>query len=70
VVDGRAELLEECRQGPADLRAYLGRRLSGLLATPSFIDALPGHLTTDAASQKRVPDLEGRLREIAALIST
>ena len=69
VVDGRSELLEECRRSPEELRAYLSRRLSGILATPSFQDALPGHLPTDSASQERLPDLEARLREIAGLNS-
>jgi hypothetical protein len=38
-----------------------------LLATPAFIDALPGHLPGDAASQARVPDLEDKLRALARL---
>jgi len=38
-----------------------------LLATSAFIDALPGHLPGDAASQERLPDLEDKLRALARL---
>jgi hypothetical protein len=37
VVDESSELLGECRQRPAAPRACLGRRLTGLLATPCAI---------------------------------
>ena len=43
------------------------QRLGALLATPAFIEALPGHLPGDAASQERLPDLEDKLRRIAWL---
>lgn len=70
VVDGRDTLLDECRQCPPALRAYLSEKLTELLAKPAFVDALPGHLPGDAASQERLPDLEARLREIAGLEQT
>ena len=67
VVDGRDALLQECRASPPELRRYLADRLRGLLALPLFMDALPGHLPGDAASQERLPELEAKLREIAGL---
>lgn len=67
VVDGRDTLLEECRSSPPELRDYLRERFRGLLAQPSFINALSGHLPGDAASQERLPEFEGKLREIAGL---
>ena len=67
VVDGRDVLLEECRISPSELRDYLADRFRGLLALPSFIDALPGHLPGDAASQERLPELQAKLREIGEL---
>ncbi|MBK7355655.1 MAG: hypothetical protein IPL29_06330 [Propionivibrio sp.] len=67
VVDGRDVLLEECRGSPPELRDYLAERFRGLLALPSFIDALPGHLPGDVASQERLPELQAKLREIAGL---
>jgi predicted nucleotidyltransferase len=41
VVDGRAELLEEVGRADEEVRAYLRERLSALLATDAFVDALP-----------------------------
>lgn len=67
VVDGRATLLEECRASTPELRAYLAERFGELLKTPAFIDALSGHLPGDAASQARLPDLMGVLKQISAL---
>ncbi|MGB5062715.1 MAG: hypothetical protein WBQ37_03000 [Candidatus Competibacter sp.] len=67
VVDGRDALLEECRASPSELRGYLVERFRGLLAQPAFIDALPGHLPGDAASQERLPELQAKLREMAGL---
>ncbi len=67
VVDGRDVLLEECRTSPPELRDYLRERFAALLRTPSFIEALAGHLPGDAASQERLPELEAKLREIAGL---
>lgn len=65
VVDGRAALLAECRTCPDELRTYLARRMSSLLATPAFVNALPGHLPGDEASQARLPGLIATLRRIA-----
>ena len=67
IVDGRDTLLAECEQAPADLCQYLAERFTALLRTRAFIDALPGHLPGDAASQGRLPDLELRLRQLAGL---
>lgn len=67
VIDGRDTLLAECRSSAPELRAYLRDWMSRLLATPSFLDALPGHLPADAASQERAPELEDKLRMIANL---
>jgi hypothetical protein len=65
VIDGRDSLIEECRASRDELKTYLGERVAGLLATPAFIEALPGHLPGDSASQQRLPDLEDKLRAIA-----
>lgn len=67
VVDGRDELVDECRNAAASLKSYLGKRFEQLLASPSFIDALPGHLPGDLASQERLPDLLDKLRQLAYL---
>lgn len=65
VIDGRDSLIAECRASSDNLKTYLGERVAGLLATPAFIEALPGHLPGDSASQQRLPDLEDKLRAIA-----
>jgi predicted nucleotidyltransferase len=66
VVDGRPELLEEARASPAELRKYLANEFRSLTGLAAFLDALPGHLPGDAASQARLPELLRRLRSLAA----
>lgn len=67
VVDGRDALLEECRASPQDLKIYLAERFQRLLAQQAFMDAMPGHLPGDVASQERLPALLEKLHNIAAL---
>lgn len=67
VVDGRAELVEEIRAGAENVRAYIAAEIRKLLAIRQFLDALPGYLLPDQASQARVSILLERLKEIAAL---
>lgn len=67
IVDGREIIAAECSAAPPELREYLGQRFRSLLANRAFIDALPGHLPGDAASQDRLPDLEAKLKDLARL---
>jgi hypothetical protein len=67
VVDGRAELATEVRAGAVDLRAYVHTGIKALLGMPRFIDALPGYLLPDAASQSRIGIVMGRLEELASV---
>lgn len=67
VIDGRAELIDEARKAPDDLRTYIGTEIQKLLDTTDFLDALPGHLPGDGASQARVPEIMRRLRLLAAV---
>jgi hypothetical protein len=64
VVDGRAELVAEVRAEAVDLRAYVRAGIKALLATPGFLDALPGYLLPDAASQSRINIVLRRLQEL------
>jgi hypothetical protein len=66
VVDGRPALVAEVQSGAAGLREYLRAEINGLLATPGFLDALPGYLLPDAASQSRIRIVLGRLKELAS----
>jgi predicted nucleotidyltransferase len=65
VVDSRPELVEELQSAPDAVRSYIVAAVSHLLGSSEFIDALPGYLLPDAASQSRVTVILERLREIA-----
>ena len=67
VIDGRDVFLQDCMQAPEDLRRYLATEFQQLLSQRAFMDALAGHLPTDAASQARLPDLVRMLRQLAGL---
>lgn len=67
VVDGRPELSEELRLATKDVRSYVAAEVRQLLETRPFIDALPGYLLPDEASQGRIGILLARLREISKL---
>jgi len=66
VFDGRAELPREIAEAPTDVRNYIAAELRALLDNRDFLDALSGFLSPDAASQRRRPALEARLRDIAS----
>jgi hypothetical protein len=53
VLDGRPEIVSEVQQSVLQLRQYLSDEFVSLLATPDFLDALPGYLLPDAANQQR-----------------
>ena len=67
VVSGRAELHGELAATSELVRRYVARQLQDLLATPAFMEALPGHLPGDAASQARLPLVVERLHALAVL---
>lgn len=67
VINGRAELTAEIRAESAELRAYVHTEIKRMLATPRFLDALPGYLLPDAASQSRIGMVLGRLEDLASL---
>ena len=67
VLDGRSELPSEAAAAPAEVRTYLGVRCRELLATPNFMDFLPGMVFPDESLAERVLVLAQRLRQIAEL---
>ncbi len=67
VIDGRPTLVDELSDSPADLRSYVASEIGRLLKSREFLDALPGYLLPDRASQARIPILLERLQKIAAL---
>jgi hypothetical protein len=64
VVDGRLSLLSEVELTPSDLRTYLGQAAGVLLKEPRFMDALPGYLLPDEASQARTRQIMMKLRNL------
>jgi hypothetical protein len=42
------------------VRAYIAGEFRAFLETPAFLDALPGYLLPDPASQERLPILKSR----------
>lgn len=64
VVDGRVELVSEVRAAPADLQKYLTREFGALLSNRDFLDALPGHLLPDSASQQRIGLVMKRMQQL------
>jgi hypothetical protein len=67
VIDGRDGLLAEVQAETPELRAYLGAQIHRLRTKPGFLDALPGYLLPDAASQSRIGIVQRRLQELASL---
>ena len=65
VVDGRDELIAELRASEQALREFIATRIGQMLARPAFLEALPGHLPPDSASQARLPEVERKLRSMA-----
>jgi hypothetical protein len=65
VVDGRPELVGEIEAAEEKLRSYLAEEVRDLLTRQEFLDALPGSLMPDAASQARLPLLLSRLEQMA-----
>ena len=67
VIDGRTSLLQEVREASPELCTFIGETVRTLLAAPRFLDALPGYLPPDAASQARIGRLLGTLNELSGL---
>ena len=67
VVDGREELIEEIRRGPASIRRYIAHSIRELFEKKLFIATLPWHLPPDAIGQGRLSLVEKRLRELSEL---
>jgi hypothetical protein len=65
VVDARAAIVKEVGESQPKVRDYVKFAARRLLESPSFLDALPGHLPPDTASQQRLPIILKRLRELA-----
>lgn len=67
VLDGREEVVAELGGSPEDVRTYVATTFGALLDTQAFLEALPGHLMPDAASQARADIILKRMETIRYL---
>jgi hypothetical protein len=65
LLDGRPEFLEEFNSADTALRSFLSEEFRKFLEDPRFLDAIPGHIGNESASQARIPMLLSLLHEIA-----
>lgn len=64
VIDGRSEIVQDVLQSPGELRKYLSDEFHSFLSNRDFLEALPGHLLPDAASQQRLGLVVDRMRQL------
>ena len=67
VIDGRAGTVKEVAAGPIKLRQFIRDSIRQMNSVGDFREAASGALGFDEASQRRLPLLLGKLREIADL---
>jgi len=67
VADGRPEIIDEIRHSSRELRSFLSRTFRDFLQHEDFIEAVPGFLPPDAASQQRISIVMERIESIASL---
>jgi hypothetical protein len=65
VIDGHASIADDVRSQSVPLREYLRAEFRDLLGASSFIDALPGYLMPDPASQARLDLVLRRMEALA-----
>lgn len=66
VIDGRAEIVNEIKNAPEDVRHYIVGKVGKWLKTRRFTDALPGHLGS-TSDRSRLETVLKRLREISTM---
>ena len=66
-INGRAELIEDIKNSEPDLKNFIVNSLQGFLEDELFLEALPGHLLPDKASQGRRVIILERIRKIIEL---
>jgi predicted nucleotidyltransferase len=65
ILDGRREIVDEIKSSSDELKTFLAAKFQLFLADQNFLDAIPGHLLPDSASQARLPRLIRLLEAIA-----
>lgn len=69
LVDGRPQLAAEVQVSDPELRSYLHAEIANLLSSTEFLEAIPGHLLPDEASQQRRTQIVERLQTIVESVS-
>ena len=66
-INGRVEILEDIKNSEPDLKDFIIKSLQGFLEDELFLEALPGHLLPDQASQGRRSIIMERIKKIIEL---
>ena len=66
-INGRVEILEDIKNSEPDLKDFIIKSLQGFLEDELFLEALPGHLLPDQASQGRRSIIMERIKKIVEL---
>jgi hypothetical protein len=66
-ISGRVEILEDIKNSEPDLKDFVSKSLQGFLEDELFLEALPGHLLPDHASQGRRSIILERIKRIVEL---
>jgi len=66
-INGRVEILEDIENSEPDLKDFIIKSLQGFLEDELFLEALPGHLLPDKASQGRRAIILKRIKKIVEL---
>ena len=69
-INGRAEVIEDIKNSEPDLKDFIVKSLQGFLEDEFFLEALPGHLLPDKASQGRRSIILERIKKIIELGSS
>lgn len=64
-INGRVEILEDVKNAEPNLKDFIIKSFQGFLTDESFLEALPGHLLPDRASQARRSIILERIKKIA-----
>lgn len=67
VLEGRSTMVDEIFNATPCLKAYLAAACAQILATPQFINTLPGLVAYDDLHEQRVSVVMQRIREVAAM---
>jgi hypothetical protein len=66
-INGRVEIIEDIENTEPGLKDFIIQSLKGFLKDELFLEALPGHLLPDQASQGRRSIILERIKKIAGL---